>query len=100
MILTSHGEHLSDAFVHLRDRLSEITIIASNGFQVSLNQNLLKLFSPFLREILGSIPPDCAPVLIIPESSILTFDQFSKIICSGVTSAGTNSYKEVTILLN
>jgi len=95
MILTSHGEHLSDAFVDLRERLSEITVIASNGFQVSLNQNLLKLFSPFLREILGSIPPDCAPVLIIPESSILTFDQFSKILCSGVTCAGTNSYKEV-----
>jgi len=96
MILTNHGKHLSDAFVYMRERFSEITVFTSKGGQISLNQNLLNLFSPFLREVLGSIPQDCAPVLIIPEFSSLTLDQFSKILTGGVTSACNKSYKDVS----
>jgi len=95
MILTNHGRHLSDAFVDLRERFSEIVVFTSNGHQESLNLNMLKLFSPFLRGIFASIPQDMAPVLIMPDSSGLALSQISKIFSSGVTSADNISYKDV-----
>eukprot|EP00092_Neocalanus_flemingeri_P030990 GFUD01033658.1.p1 GENE.GFUD01033658.1~~GFUD01033658.1.p1 ORF type:complete len:614 (+),score=127.80 GFUD01033658.1:36-1877(+) len=93
MILTNHGKHLSDAFSSMCGVFSEIKVFTSNGTEVSLNKNLLQLFSPFLRGILADIPENSA--LIIPDSSAFAISQISKIFSSGISGVGIISYKDI-----
>jgi len=100
MILTNHGKHLSDAFVDMRDSFSEIKVFTSNGAQVSLNLNLLRLFCPFLRGILESIPQNSAPALVMPDSSAFSISQIMKIFSSGVTNVGSFNYKKMSEIID
>jgi len=101
MILTNHGRHLSDAFLGMQETFSEIIISTpKDGCAWSFSQNLLQLFSPFLREIFASIPQDSTPGLILPEEfSSQTIRHLEKLLCTGVSSVQSVSNKDINDLV-
>jgi len=99
MILTNHGKHLTDAFADLRERSSEITVFTEEGDIVSFNKCLLQFFSPFVREVLASIPQDSTPALIIPASNLLALKQMENLLSKGAAAANSVSFQDVNDLV-
>jgi len=79
-----HGIALNSVFKSMKMNPNKVLVNTEDNLELTLNRNVLVLFSPFLRSILGSIPCCTSPTMFLPDINTRTIIKLRDILNSGV----------------
>ena len=81
-----HGIVLSSAFKSMKMNPNKLLVHTGDNLELSLNRNVLVLFSPFLREILNSIPCCTVPTIFLPDINTNSIVKLRDILDNGISA--------------
>jgi len=81
-----HGIVLSSAFKSMIMNPNKLLVHTGDNLELSLNRNVLVLFSPFLREILNSIPCCTVPTIFLPDINTNSIVKLRDILDNGISA--------------
>jgi len=79
-----HGIALSSVFKTMKTNPNKLLVNTEDNLELTLNRNVLALFSPFLRSTLGSIPCCTSPTMFLPDINTRTIIKLRDILNTGV----------------
>jgi len=79
-----HGIALSSVFKSMKTNPNKLLVNTEDNLELTLNINVLALFSPFLRSTLGSIPCCTSPTMFLPDINTRTIIKLRDILNTGV----------------
>ena len=82
-----HGIVLSSAFKSMKMNPNKLLVNTGDNLELSLNRNVLILFSPFLRDVLNAIPCCTVPTIFLPGISTNTILKLRDILDSGFSAS-------------
>jgi len=80
-----HGIVLNSAFKAMISNPSTVLVNTGDNLELSLNRNVLILFSPLIRNILGSVPCCTTPTLYLPDITTMTIIKLRDILNKGIS---------------
>ena len=78
-----HGIVLNSVFNSMKMNPNKLLVNTEDNLELTLNRNLLVLFSPFLRSILGSIPCCTESTMFLPDINTRTIIKLRDILNNG-----------------
>ena len=78
-----HGIVLNSAFKSMISNPSKLLVSTGDGIELSLNRNVLVLFSPLVRNILSSVPCCTVPTIYLPDINTQTIIKLRDILNIG-----------------
>ena len=80
-----HGIVLNSAFKAMIANPNKVLVNTGDNLELSLNRNVLILFSPLIRNILGSVPCCTTPTLYLPDIATMTIIKLRDILNKGIS---------------
>eukprot|EP00092_Neocalanus_flemingeri_P037533 GFUD01040868.1.p1 GENE.GFUD01040868.1~~GFUD01040868.1.p1 ORF type:complete len:645 (-),score=162.92 GFUD01040868.1:46-1980(-) len=81
-----HGLVLNSAFKAMISNPTKVLVNTGDNMELSLNRNILILFSPVLRDILSTVPCCTIPTMYLPDISTKTIIRLRDILNKGISS--------------
>eukprot|EP00092_Neocalanus_flemingeri_P026307 GFUD01028520.1.p1 GENE.GFUD01028520.1~~GFUD01028520.1.p1 ORF type:complete len:657 (-),score=159.95 GFUD01028520.1:22-1992(-) len=81
-----HGLVLNAAFKAMISNPTKVLVNTEDNMELSLNRNILILFSPVLRDILSTVPCCTIPTMYLPDISTKTIIRLRDILNKGISS--------------
>ena len=79
-----HGIVLDSAFKAMISNPSKVLVNTGDNMELTLNKNVLILFSPIVRNILFSVPCCTTPTIYLPDVSTTTIIRLRDIHNKGI----------------